>query len=1567
MDQKNFLTQMSGFLKAKQRRRWWLRTVTGMAAVVVFMTIYLLILPAITMENSIFEVTVTSPEADLAETIPSEIYATADSGQESTCFVLNVDGDNAGLDESHLDFDTDSMAVLEDENGNSIELHREYTEDGKARYWFVLEEGQSARFSLTWVNGVDCSSEVIEEKTSGESEQAGSLTITFGCGSSKEIAQEQTEKKLELSWTASEPPLSMPEDDDSVDTVEKQPSSDEVVQPVRSRAAVLSDSGAAEANSSGYDFENDITQVTVSHMVNGQWEPAQTFTDGENVQVTIGYSIGADTIGADGNKMIYYQMPEGIHLAKQEGGTVYDGKEAVGTYTVSPEGLITITFNSNYADNKAFTGQIQFQGTVSVDGSGENHEISFGSGGTITVIPGAEDHDVRVTKQGNYSTGDQKLHYTLEVNTTKGTGGAVTVTDSFNSGNTAATYDTGSFQIIKVANGKEIPMAGYTPVIGTAWPGGPQKFTLSDLPALEAGESYRITYTATPGKTTSLDGYSSVNNSVSVSTEGGDNAWGSSQVVIHRNMLTKSGNYDSSSQTINWTITINPDKQDIGGYVLQDKLTVPTGNATVGLPEQVTLVGSDGVPTSITLPYTFPDGSSDSYTITYQTKVEDLGDGEQARVDNEVSLEGDNRYQTGTVVYPQGATLDSGKRFTSHNADQDETGKTGIYHWQGWISVPPNADDLNSLTYTDTIYDLTATGEDGSNTRVPGSHYITGPQLRDMVVRTNVGTSGILVYGQDYLIYTVDSNGTERQLLRTNGDYDGTKTYSNFKVKFTQNSLSRIQNTTVWLEYLTTVDYSKLTANTTYTITNRGGVPGHEKDVSTTYKPEGKLEKQSSITGVTNNNSTSYTGGGIDIDYSASEGIIHYRLLIRTDENTKGDIKITDLLPAGATLQEDTVTMQFYGNDYYEYSEISANGQTYKATDHIHSNISNKNADGTTTVTFTIDNGYNLNGNTNTLVIYYEVNIAEDPLWENNPALEEHLYTNKATWGETTVENNVTVNREVPDLDKTGERVPQYDADGNLMKDNDGNILYSNTIRYHVLVNAGGKDLVPELDFITLSDKLSIGNAAGAAFQPGSVHLYSYDHNKSDNCGEEIDQSLYSFTYDEENYALSFDLPDETPCVLVYDYAIDRGNAAGDLTISNQIHLTGGESTGSKNDIVLSDTSSSASVSKREITLYKVDATDYGTLLPAAVFKLEEYANGRWTELVDKLTTDANGQFTLARTDDEQFESFNFKDNTLYRLTEVVAPDGYSKSNSEIYFVWVKNGQTAEGVKNEMVSGGQLGEVAPDSVRFVTTSASLYVPNEPTTLTVKKVWQDGNGVTTTPGAEEVGITLYQQAVVSNARKVTVISQGNLVNGWRQDPVTRYVDVAEGSSLTIQVGNSWGNAQDFQVGNTTPETVQPDTNDVCTFTVQAITEDTTIMIHPSNQNVGNTFGQISFSGYTTPYFVPNGEAVKYQTIELTETNNWSHTWDNLPKKNDKGQTVYYHVAETNPVSGFEVIYSSNNNNGVQAGELVVINRKQFTMPETGGVGTKVFTTGGLALLALAGLIYIRLRQRGGGSP
>lgn len=1657
MDQKNLLTQALGFIRDQRRHRWWLRIVTGMAAAVVFVTTYLLILPAITMEHSILEITATPSEIALGRTIYTEVFAEAEDDREETVFVLIADGDNAGLDENRIDFENDA-AFIKDETGQKIKLFREYEGDGTVQYWFTLERGQSVRFGLPWINGVDryrddwireevlevpdpvqtpselyapesgrtpengpsaetspgvdpetssdpvatgsdlaavpvkengirreirvsaenagdekfflswhqvpsvarsygtaTPSDMDEEELEldepvelildqpGDVEEEGFLVITFGSGGTLKEAKRRAEDTVELSWLE-ELPFEIPENATSWATVEKEDFLSEDF-GVREMALFEEEAAGLAENGSGHNFADNITSVTVSKLENGQWVPGTEFTDGDSVRVEINYTILANTVGA-ANQTIHYQLPDGIRLSREESGTVYDGQIPVGAYVIGTDGMITITFNDIFADDKPFNGMIRFEGTLSAGSGGGEQEIEFGgSGGTITVKPSASPTDIRVKKEGSYNKEDGKLHYTVTVSTTKGTEDTVTISDSFGTGNTSAAYDKDSFQIVKVkADGTQETVSGYTPEFGTAWTGGPETFTIKDLPKLEAGEKYVVTYTATPGESGDSSGSSSVYNNAT-GTSGGDSNNSGVTVTISQQMIQKWGSYNSGTGKIQWTIKLNQDKQDIGGYVLKDTMTI--GGETVSIPAGtvITMTGSNGDSQTITLPYTFPAGSSDSYTITYETDAPQGEPGESWTVSNKAELDkDDDYYEAGGDVSGQTQGYNVGKSFDG--IDQNvSTDEVGTYKWVSRITVPKAGVELDKLTYTDTLKGVVS--EDGKE--VADSHYITAALLDKMTVTVN-GTA--LVRGTDYEIRDAQGNVIT--------DFTSQTHLTGFQVKFLEAAKEKVTGQTIELRYQTQVDYTKLTGDGSYTIANKGSIPGHDSESSTDYTPPKKLEKQASITG---EGGSSYTGDSISIDYEESGGVIHYRILIHTDASTQGDITLTDLLPKGATLVEDSVKMAFYENDWYEYD---TNGSGYKASEHIKAKIGEQNPDGTTPVTFTIDDGYNGDGQHHTLVVYYDLSIKDDPLWTENPGLGSHLYRNEVTWGSESDETDVTVDREVPDIKKTGEQLPQYDANGDPILGNDEKPLLSNTIRYAVVINAAAKDLVPGKDFITMWDQLDVGSAVGAEFRLGSVKLYHYDPKAENLCGTALDSSLYSYTYDETEYKLTFTLPDGTACVLVYEYVIDRGNAAGELKIKNEAHLTGGTGSGGSNEVILEDTSSSATVTKKELTIYKVDATNYGKLLPGAVFQLEVYQNGQWDTLLDDLTSDENGQFVLSRVEDEHFENFNFEDNTLYRLTEITPPAGYSIDTEPYYFVWVKDNMTAELAKQEMESNGALGDVDSGKVKFLTTSGAIYVQNQPTELTVKKLWQDDSGMTIPPGADHVDVTLYQQAVDSNAKTVTVISRGNPDASWQDTPVTESVNVANGSDLTIQIDNVWVPRLEIQVGDRTADIVDV-VGGSCSYTVKAITENIIVCIQPEETTVGNLFKDISFSDYTEPYHVPIGDPVKYETVRLNEENSWSYTWESLPKHNKSGQTVYYYVEEI-AIPGFGVIYSPNNSDGIQTGELVIINRANgFFLPETGGPGVFLFTMGGFALMALAGLMYMILRRKGGEVP
>lgn len=116
----------------------------------------------------------------------------------------------------------------------------------------------------------------------------------------------------------------------------------------------------------------------------------------------------------------------------------------------------------------------------------------------------------------------------------------------------------------------------------------------------------------------------------------------------------------------------------------------------------------------------------------------------------------------------------------------------------------------------------------------------------------------------------------------------------------------------------------------------------------------------------------------------------------------------------------------------------------------------------------------------------------------------------------------------------------------------------------------------------------------------------------------------------------------------------------------------------------------------------------------------------------------------------------------------------------------------------------------------------------------------------------------------------------------------------------------------------------------------------------------------------------GEPVKYgESVTLTDDNNWTYTWEQLPKEVD-GQAVTYTVVET-PITGWEASYDYGEGaTGTTEGTIQIINTKQstFTLPETGGVGPTLVAIAGVPLVGAAGVVYWNLRRkrrRGGKGP
>lgn len=1587
-------SQILTLRRGRRQRRWWRRAMLAMAAVVVFVTTYLLILPAITMEHPVLEVSPLSIEAAPGETIGTEVYARA-AGTSATTFLLLAEGENAGLLEETLAFDSGTATVY-GTDGTAILFHGDTGSDGVSRYWFTLGPTETACFTLLWQNGVtlhgwenaeapepeetaEPAEDVLHaeekfaenmlqssipdteiaieeplpseleaaaapmripvERVCGDPAQPGTLTLFAAAGTDLSGAEAALSPSCTLTWAEAAEPPAMPEEEyetPSETVVEELPETDLPPAEISTEAwATVQRCSEPVARFSlfsffaqpmaeeGLDFTAYITGATFEKYLNGTWQEANTFTDGDAVQISISYSIPADTVTAD-RRVIYYDLPTGIAVNGSQAGYVMDQGKQVGTFTIRDDGRIVITFDEFFATGNAFTGDITFHGSVHANDDDTQREIQIGNEAPITVVPGAAETDISVEKTGRRLENGTLL-YQLTVSTTKGTNGEILVQDWLSPTGASAAFDEENFLIEKVdADGTRTTMYEYAPTVQNG------SFSISGLPRLDAGEQYVISYQVDVD-ITSEDGSAKVSNNGSASSGSNhDSKW--NEITLSSAMVVKTGYLDSQDGKLHWTITVNSDQQDISGFILRDSMTINSQPVTLPENTKITLRDSSGASEDISLPYTFPEGSSDTYTITYVTDAPDVEPGETWRVENKATVQdGDNAtYTHGTTITGQAPDYNVEKHLSSVQAP-DGTSTLRAYTWQSSITVPANLTNLEQIHYTDKLHPAAA-----GDQKIVGSHYTTAQLLSQMTVQAGNFT---LVHGTDYEI--LDAGGAQIS------DFTSTEALYGFQIRFLK--AENIAGKTINLRYQSLVEEARLEAGSTYEIRNTAAIPDHTTESTAQLERQKGLEKQVSPSG----EQATYGEGPITIDYE--QGIIYYRLLLRTTQETAGNITVSDILPAGTALLNSSINMEFYFNDYYSEEKISwwdgEKTQEYIANEHIACTTAVEN--GRTQLTFTIEEGYNGDGNAHTLAIYYQLSFADDPIWSNDPGREQVLYENNAQWGGELASVETAVEREVPEIKK----------DGAVIKEEiNGIVTPTNRVQYRVVINAGEQDIDPSMDYIVLKDRLDLPDGVTAILNQSALALYDYDPAAEDDLGQALDARLYSYTFQEQTRELTLRLPDERACVLVYEYQIQHGSVAN-VTLKNNAYLLGGQGEGASFEMEM-EQGASATATQKTLTIYKVDATNYALRLPDATFQLSAFSDGVWRP-IQTFTTDQNGTFALQRVSDEQSGSFQFQDSCLYRLQEITPPTGYTASAAAYYFVWVSDDQTIEAVRTQMANTIRQAGIELDAVRFYQSSASIYVPNEPTALTVQKLWQDHDGHTTEQsGAQEVEVALYQQATKSNGVEVTVTLRSNpQAAGWQPDPSVHQVAVARGSGLTITIGNWWSNDLTIDVGD--ESTVISPSAGTGTFTIDQVSADMQITIYPCDITSSAVSADISFSGYSTPTYVPVGAATQYgNTVKLDAEGDWSYTWDNLPKTSDTGEIYYYYVREVTELPGYEVSYSKDLSDGLQTGEIYIINRagSGYVLPETGGPGAAPAALGGTLCLALAGLGYRRSRRK-----
>ena len=1299
------------------------------------------------------------------------------------------------------------------------------------------------------------------------------------------------------------------------------------------------------------DFGPHITSATVSKLHNGQWVESTEFEDGDQVKVHISYNLPADTVTGE-NDSICYQLPNGVKPMKKETGTVYasNGK-AVGTYVIDTDGKITIEFNEEYANSEPFSGYIEFEGTVHASDAGDNGNIKFdGTGGEITIKPNKSQYDLNVSKQASLLSNGQ-VSYTITASSTKGTEGSVNIKDQFvNWDSATGTYNQNSFKIIKKDQNGNTSQVYVSPTING------DSFTINNLPKLNAGESYEITYTAN-ASSDGKDGSGSLGNTVKA-TSGKISKESGTWTTISSPVVSKHGGYDYNTGKMNWTIMINPDKKNIGGYTLTDKI-----QDGLTLPNSFTLKKSDGSTETITLPYTFPEGSQDSYTIEYQTDAPK----ENGNVSNKAKLsKGDQSYETNTQVGVWHRDYALSKSLISSTVSKES--KTMNNTWQAYITLPNK--EISSVVYSDIIQD--GTSKDDSDFK--GEHYAILSTLKQEIL-TNIqlkDQDGNIISNNNLNIsikFYADENKT-KEISKDNAHVKAFEV----TVKKADGSLFIGQALNI-SSYSTICDLSNAEDDVDYHFTNKGIVKNQTSSSSVTYNKPKKVVKQG-YGQAEGDNYNKYTSGKVNTNYVSQNGKLYYRILFTPDSNEQ--YSFTDNLPKGTTLVETELRSDYknsphkdnpadrsspeavyYFNDYYEqyYDGDQNNTDISKYFKYSYDKSTNK-------VTFTFKPGYNRTDGdwqTNrshpngTIAIYYAIDITTDDYWDDLKN-ESKNYSNILEYEGKKQTQHTEVNRDTKNVSKTAKQI-----------ENTTNVEYS------VVINPAGKNLHPHSDKLVLVDKLEYNNQMTSYLKLSTLKLYEYDSSKENNRGHEIDSSRYQVQIDEITHKFTITLPDELACVLVYEYDFDVGNL-NDPYVRNAVSLQEGEYS-STVDTKIDTHHASAGVVKGKIIIYKVDSKDYSKKLEGAKFRMWKFntETHKWDVVTYQgesvFVTNKDGELIFA----QAHENSILVSNTLYKFQEVEAPAGYDKEEKIHYFSLYnatenKTKQDAIDALNASNISGYTGLNTYSDISYLPNNKkiSVYVPNDSNSISVKKVWVDSENKHLTNHPSSIKLNLIQN--IQTPTGVRVNTHIYVKYDWNQNET-----VVDDQSLVVKQGGS--------IKMTLPVTCSPgqEANNVVVegatdysfsndnqyyghviVTINNVTPDMNLRIKLNNTGDNQVKYDYDKEYKTTKKVI--------DTITLNDLNDWSHTWtkNNLPKQVD-GKDCIYTVEEEVP-SGFQVSYT--NNDGIIEGDITVTNKKldSTELPNTGGIGKLGYYAIGALFITVTLLVYIvNLKKKGVSIP